>query len=211
MLYLVAVISTIIIGNRAQEGDRCEPLTIDTCAEFGYSSVRFPNEMDQNSQEAAANDLQVLQRFIDTGCSKDLKLFLCSLYAPYCNAASLEQRIMPCRDLCLNVRDRCLATMQEKDYEWPNSWKCGRFPSEKGMCVEGIESPVTEPPPEHSTEHEIKATSKMPTVEPEQKPEITDTVVVDNSNSEFLDSVCSFLELAPNTYNSGNYALKIWT
>ena len=195
MLYLAFLFCACFNWIGAQDGARCEPLNIDACSEFGYSSVRFPNEIGQNSQEAAANDLQLLQKFIETECSKDLKLFLCSLYAPYCNATAMDIPIMPCRDLCINVRDRCLATMQQKDHDWPNSWKCGRFPYQKGMCVEGIEGPVTEPPPQFSTENEERPTTKLPTAEPVQKPEKTDTVVVDNSNSEFLATfsfICCF-------------------
>jgi hypothetical protein len=191
MFYIVLFLWISFNWTGAQDTSRCEPLTIDACAEFGYSSVRFPNEIGQSTQEVAQSDLDVLQKFIDTGCSKDLKLFLCSLYAHYCNATAMDYHIMPCRDLCINVRDRCLATMQEKEHEWPNSWKCGRFPYEKGMCVEGIEGPVTEPPVETSTEHlNRKPSTKQPTVEPAEKPEITDTVVVDNSDSKCYSKYC---------------------
>lgn len=171
----------------SQEESRCEPLSISACAEFGYSHVRFPNEIGQSSQEAASNDLNLLEQFIDTECSRDLKLFLCSLYAPYCNAsATLDFQIKPCRDLCLNVRDRCLKTMEEAGHTWPNSWKCGRFPSEKGKCVTGTEQPVTEKPLVFSTEAPINPTTKLPTDPPKEEDDgITDTIVIDNRNSKF--------------------------
>lgn len=174
------VITVLVLVSRTRSESRCEELTISMCAEIGYSSVRFPNEMGQSNQRDAMNDLKHLQGFIETGCSDDLKIFLCSLYAPYCNEEPSSAEILPCRDLCINVRDRCLPVMTEKfAYDhWPNSWKCGRFPYEKGMCVEGLEKPLTDPP-ETFTPEKIEPTEK-PT-EKSNEPDTDDTFIVENS------------------------------
>ena len=180
MLDWVLTILLMLTRGKADDDARCEELSITMCKEFGYSSVRFPNEMGQSNQEDAGNDLQHLQSFIETGCSADLKLFLCSLYAPYCNKDSSSTQILPCRDLCINVRDRCLPVMVEQfSYDhWPNSWKCGRFPYVKGMCVEGIEKPKTVPPENFSPV--IEEPTSVPTTKPVE-PHSDDTYVVENS------------------------------
>ena len=124
MRHVVVLVLLFSCSLSQESNDRCEPLNIGTCREFGYTTVRFPNELGQEHQKDAEDELAMLADFIDTGCSKDLKLFLCSLYAPYCNSTALSVR--PCRDLCLNVRDRCLTTIEAKGQDWPNMWRCGR-------------------------------------------------------------------------------------
>ena len=49
--------------------------------------------MGHNTQRDAANELQAYAEYFDSACSSDIKLFLCSLYAPYCNGSGIKVTI----------------------------------------------------------------------------------------------------------------------
>ena len=140
----------------------CEVLDIAMCKFTNYTSVRLPNELGHKTQNDARLELDHFKSLISTNCSADLQLFLCTLYAPICDTEKgPEFHIKPCRTMCLNVRDRCLPIMKNNSFDWPNSFKCGRF-SENSMCVKGSESALTTEPP--VTPVKIKTTTKPKTV-----------------------------------------------
>ncbi|KAG7173525.1 Frizzled-10-like [Homarus americanus] len=73
---------------------------------------------------------------VDIGCSKHLRFFLCSLYAPICSA--LDTPIPPCRTICLEVRQKCLPVLQKFNFSWPDALDCSGLPLREvsALCVE---------------------------------------------------------------------------
>ena len=62
----------------------CERITIPMCMDTGYNVTRMPNYMGHTSQADAAIHVHEFLPLVQIGCSRHLKFFLCSLYAPMC-------------------------------------------------------------------------------------------------------------------------------
>ena len=82
LLFLLHIVSS--------EEFTCQTLSISLCSDLNYNRTRFPNEMGHSTQKDAANELQAYAEYFDSSCSSDIKLFLCSLYAPYCDGTGLK-------------------------------------------------------------------------------------------------------------------------
>jgi len=157
LFYFLPVLVTLLSSTYSSDST-CEVLDIAMCKFTNYTSVRLPNELGHKTQNDARLELDHFKSLISTNCSADLQLFLCTLYAPICDTEKgPDFHIKPCRTMCLNVRDRCLPIMKNNSFDWPNSFKCGRF-SENSMCVKGSESALTTEPP--ATPVKIKTTTK---------------------------------------------------
>ena len=104
---------------------RCKPLTISLCSSMHYNMTLFPNFFNQTQGEASAEIGQFLP-LVHYGCSSELPLLLCSLYAPPCS----EPRL-PCRELCNRVKNGCLPVLTEFGIPWPTNMPCDNFPSAK--------------------------------------------------------------------------------
>lgn len=85
-------------------------------------------------QEDAALEVHQFIPLIKIECSPDLKLFLCSLYAPLCTI--LDYAIPPCRSLCESARN-CEKIMKTFDFMWPESLECSKFPeyAPEELCI----------------------------------------------------------------------------
>ena len=163
---MLAVFMTVLLSREVWSSERkCERLDIDICktGDQSYSYAGFPNNIGHTTQEIAKSEMKFLQPLIDSGCSSDIVTFLCSLYAPYCDLSNETKVVEPCRDLCLNIFERCGKDMIERSVEWPNTWKCGRFSdwSSTHKCIKGKEArPTTKPPEVIPTTKEITVTHK---------------------------------------------------
>jgi hypothetical protein len=82
-----------------------------------YSIIKF----------LAALEVHQFIPLIKINCSPDLKLFLCSLYAPLCTI--LDFPIPPCRSLCESARN-CEKIMRTFDFMWPENLECTKVISE---------------------------------------------------------------------------------
>lgn len=82
----------------------------------------------------AALEVHQFIPLIKINCSPDLKLFLCSLYAPLCTI--LDFPIPPCRSLCESARN-CEKIMRTFDFMWPESLECSKFPIDgsEEICI----------------------------------------------------------------------------
>lgn len=102
---------------------RCKPLTILMCRGLHYNMTLFPNFFNQTQAEASSEIVQ-FSPLVRYGCSTELPLLLCFLYAPPCNVPRL-----PCRELCNRVKNSCLPVLTEFGIPWPTSIACDKFPS----------------------------------------------------------------------------------
>ena len=93
--------------------------------------TRFPNYFNHTLQEEAALEVHQFWPLVEINCADDLKLFLCSLYAPPCVHAN--DSLPPCRSLCRNSKRGCEPLMNQYGFEWPKRMACEQFPElEKG-------------------------------------------------------------------------------
>ncbi|XP_066603096.1 frizzled-9-like isoform X2 [Prorops nasuta] len=69
-------------------------------------------------------------------CSKHLRLFLCSVFAPVCSE-HVAMQIPACKSLCLSVRKDCEPALTSLTLPWPHLLDCDRF-LDRGntLCVQ---------------------------------------------------------------------------
>ena len=86
----------------------CEPIIVDICkGELAYNNTGNPSFLDQGSytQQQSVMTLEGFRTLVMTGCSQQLKPFLCTAFVPMCDP-QVEQLIGPCRSVCENVKVR---------------------------------------------------------------------------------------------------------
>ena len=118
---------------------KCEKITVDFCKDIGYNVTRMPNLAKNDDQKHAQMELMSFMPLVKVGCSDQLKLFLCSVYTPYCTD-KVNKVVFACRTLCEHVRDKCSPIMDKYGFPWPWQFNCSRFPpnnDDKTMCIEG--------------------------------------------------------------------------
>eukprot|EP00794_Sanderia_malayensis_P019436 gene19436-21361_t len=111
---------------------KCEDLQVKICKGLDYNRTSFPNSLGHQSQKEAEMYIKTYARLIESGCYKEMKLFLCSIYFPVCT--SYTDTILPCRRFCRKAMKGCAPIMKQHNYEWPRDFKCSKFP--KRMCLE---------------------------------------------------------------------------
>lgn len=116
---------------------KCQALSIPFCKNVPYNMTTFPNFFLHKTQEEAVLEVYQFWSLVDRKCSRDVEIFLCSLYAPICTI--LDTPPLPCRELCLRVQRGCSAVLRTLfNVEWPYSrLACERFPRRGGkeVCV----------------------------------------------------------------------------
>ncbi|ROT61709.1 hypothetical protein C7M84_020487 [Penaeus vannamei] len=125
--------SLIVPDTHVSEG-KCEQITIPLCKNLNYNSTIFPNWLNHESQEEAGMEVHQFVPLVDVQCSPDLQNFLCSVYAPFCNAQG--RPIPPCQRLCVSARDGCETLMNRFGFRWPESLECGKYP-DSTECWDG--------------------------------------------------------------------------
>ncbi|XP_014674204.1 PREDICTED: frizzled-9-like [Priapulus caudatus] len=114
---------------------RCERIRIPMCENMPYNMTRMPNLMGHTDQEEAAIQVHEFVTLVEIGCSRHLKFFLCSLYAPMCTE-QVDIPIPACRSMCEEVKAKCLPVLQRFSFPWPPSLNCTRLPEKNGLCME---------------------------------------------------------------------------
>lgn len=106
----------------------CEKVESQTCltkVDQGYNSTMFPNHFGHQTQREAIKEMKDFEALIESGCSKYLSTFLCSLYFPICTPGLLTT-VKPCRSLCEKSRKGCAIILQKFGYNW--KFNCTQFP-----------------------------------------------------------------------------------
>ncbi|XP_020511902.1 atrial natriuretic peptide-converting enzyme [Labrus bergylta] len=105
----------------------CETITVPLCKDLPYTETIMPNLIGHKSQVEAGLDMQQFSSLVRVGCSPQLKPFLCSLFAPECEAGEARP---PCRTLCEQARSGCESLMNKFEVQWPESFQCDKFTTE---------------------------------------------------------------------------------
>ncbi|KAK3092053.1 hypothetical protein FSP39_024778 [Pinctada imbricata] len=121
-----------IIGSKGNGSSNCEPISVSICQDLPYNLTRMPNRFNQTSQGDAELTLATFSPLIQYGCSPYLKLFLCSTYLPDCRSSNTS--FLPCKSLCLQVKQGCEKVLNEFGFTWPSALDCVRFP-DGAECV----------------------------------------------------------------------------
>ena len=143
---VLGVIFALSLLSPSQGQGICEPLTIQLCQGLGYSTTMFPNILEHSSQDTAALELQQFSPLVRMDCSKDLRYFLCSVYAPICSAVS-KTPVPPCRSLCDSSKQGCEAVMNRFGFTWLKSLRCDKFPRFGDATCVGWPRTSTQQPP----------------------------------------------------------------
>ena len=114
----------------------CENITqIEFCSKVDYSTASFPNFRDQSDQMAANSEVENFRALAQAVCSNAIVHFLCSVYAPFCDPAKPDIRVLPCRELCEYVRPNCETLVIEFGLTWPPHLECSQFPTNQSTIT----------------------------------------------------------------------------
>ena len=116
---------------------QCEPLNNSSmCHGLGYSLVQMPNYFKYETQKEAEERIEDYTQLVNVDCSPSLQFFLCVLYVPPC-VINMNHIILPCREVCEEVRRGCEPKLIAAGYPWPPIMACKQFPlyGKKGFCL----------------------------------------------------------------------------
>lgn len=108
----------------------CEPITIPMCQGLSYNQTITPNLLGHTSQREAMAKMSFFNSIVQTVCSVDIRLFVCSVFAPPCMAGGVQR---PCRSICERAKQGCERLMANFGVSWPEELRCDSFPTE--MCL----------------------------------------------------------------------------
>ncbi|XP_026040220.1 atrial natriuretic peptide-converting enzyme-like [Astatotilapia calliptera] len=114
----------------SSSGGVCEPITIPMCQGLSYNQTLIPNLLGHTSQREAFTKMSFFNSMVQTVCSVDIRIFLCRVYAPQCEAGQAQ---WPCRSFCEKARRDCEGLMSNFGISWPEELQCSSFPEE--MCI----------------------------------------------------------------------------
>ncbi|KAH3736262.1 frizzled-9-like [Dreissena polymorpha] len=127
--------------------NRCTPIEIPMCLKMRYNMTRMPNIVGNQNQKDAAMQVHEFLPLVQVGCSKFLKFFLCSLFAPMCTDMAQtgdesETMVVPaCRSMCLEVKSKCEPVLLNLKFKWPEPLDCEKLPEKSDpktgvLCME---------------------------------------------------------------------------
>ena len=116
---------------------KCEKVKITMCKNIGYNLTSMPNMLNHYTQAEAALEVHHFWPLVEIKCSPDLRLFLCSVYAPMCRT-NFKEEVPPCRSVCERARKGCAFLMLLYGFSWPERMKCENFPKDGDrLCLKG--------------------------------------------------------------------------
>ena len=112
----------------------CRPLGSTKCGRFGYTFTHTPAY-----PHIASESVNKYWPVVQSKCSSDLSLLICSVFFPRCNPLNMVTR-PPCRSLCSNVKRDCDNTFKKLGMFWPSEFNCTGFPEDN--CVSPLSRPT---------------------------------------------------------------------
>lgn len=133
MLLLVDVNLTLPLQyGVGRGGGVCEPITIPMCQGLAYNQTVTPNLLGHTSQREAVVKMSFFNAMVQSMCSVDIRLFVCTVYAPQCSAGEVQR---PCRSFCERAKRGCEGLMTSFGVSWPDELQCNAFPEDDCISV----------------------------------------------------------------------------
>uniref|UniRef100_A0A8C3XGB3 Corin, serine peptidase n=1 Tax=Cyanoderma ruficeps TaxID=181631 RepID=A0A8C3XGB3_9PASS len=134
------------LRNSPANCSQCEPITLELCMNLPYNYTYYPNYLGHRTQKEASISWEssLFPALVQTNCYKYLMFFACTILVPKCDPHT-NQRIPPCRTLCVQSKERCEAVLGIVGLQWPEDTDCTQFPDENSdnqTCLtpdEGVE------------------------------------------------------------------------
>lgn len=144
-----------------------------------YETTFYPNLLSHARQEEAEFEMRQFKPIIASNCSRHLKSFLCSIYAPRCTV--LDYPVPPCRHVCVEAKRGCESVMNSFGFRWPSHFNCSQYPAweSEELCWHG------------AGESSVSTTTTAPVAQ--SPPAITDAVTRDSGDVENV-TVTTLLE-----------------
>ncbi|KFO64984.1 Atrial natriuretic peptide-converting enzyme, partial [Corvus brachyrhynchos] len=119
------------IRNSQANCSQCEPITLELCMNLPYNYTYYPNYLGHRTQKEASISWEssLFPALVQTNCYKYLMFFACTILVPKCDPHT-NQRIPPCRTLCVQSKERCEAVLGIVGLQWPEDTDCTQFPDE---------------------------------------------------------------------------------
>ncbi|XP_010004443.1 PREDICTED: atrial natriuretic peptide-converting enzyme [Chaetura pelagica] len=110
---------------------QCEPITLEICMNLPYNYTYYPNYLGHRTQKEASISWEssLFPALVQTNCYKYLMFFACTILVPKCDPHT-NQRIPPCRTLCVQSKERCESVLGIVGLQWPEDTDCTQFPDE---------------------------------------------------------------------------------
>ncbi|KAM9295256.1 atrial natriuretic peptide-converting enzyme [Morus bassanus] len=110
---------------------QCEPITLELCMNLPYNYTYYPNYLGHRTQKEASISWEssLFPALVQTNCYKYLMFFACTILVPKCDPHT-NQRIPPCRALCVQSKERCESVLGIVGLQWPEDTDCTQFPDE---------------------------------------------------------------------------------
>ncbi|KAM6401855.1 atrial natriuretic peptide-converting enzyme isoform 6-T8 [Pluvialis apricaria] len=110
---------------------QCEPITLELCMNLPYNYTFYPNYLGHRTQKEASISWEssLFPALVQTNCYKYLMFFACTILVPKCDPHT-NQRIPPCRTLCVQSKERCESVLGIVGLQWPEDTDCTQFPDE---------------------------------------------------------------------------------
>jgi frizzled protein 5/8 len=135
VLFLFWIIFSTVRGD---EERKCQEITIPMCKGIGYNLTHFPNQFNHETQEEAGLEVHQFWPLVEIKCSTDLKLFLCSMYAPLC-IPNYKKPLPACRSVCERAKAGCAPLMAQYGFAWPERMNCNNLPvygDKDQLCID---------------------------------------------------------------------------
>ncbi|PAV89872.1 hypothetical protein WR25_18862 [Diploscapter pachys] len=127
-----------LLSSERPSSSRCLPIpsNLTICYNMQYQQMRLPNLLEHETVNEVVHQSKDWEGLVKLSCHPDTQLFLCSLFAPIC-IPSMDKEILPCRSLCLAVKQGCEPRMQTYGFAWPQMLSCDKYPSDD-MCIKPV-------------------------------------------------------------------------
>ncbi|XP_063013409.1 atrial natriuretic peptide-converting enzyme isoform X2 [Melospiza melodia melodia] len=124
-------VSPCEMRNSQANCSQCEPITLELCMNLPYNYTYYPNYLGHRTQKEASISWEssLFPALVQTNCYKYLMFFACTILVPKCDPHT-NQRIPPCRTLCVQSKERCEAVLGIVGLQWPEDTDCTQFPDE---------------------------------------------------------------------------------
>lgn len=131
--------SWAMFSSERPAGPKCVdiPSNLSICNGIEYTQMRLPNILEHETVSEAIHASKDWESLLRLNCHPDTQRFLCSLFAPVC-LMQMDRLILPCKSLCMAVKQGCENRMANYGFPWPEMLSCDKF-EDDDMCIKPMQ------------------------------------------------------------------------